>query len=320
MKISKRVVIIESVHEILEEKLVKAGFTCDRLFDFNREQLKKVGKKYFGLVIRSRITLDQDFIDAFPNLKFIARSGSGLENIDTGYAKSKGIEIFSSPEGNRDAVGEHAIGMLLMLLNNLHLADLEVRAGHWNREKNRGHELKSMTVGIIGYGVMGSGLAEKLSGFGCSIIAYDKYKTGFGNHNVTEVSLQELQASADVVSLHLALTEETRHYFNSEFLSGFKKPIYLINTARGAHVNTHDLIDGLESGQVSGACLDVLEFEKPSLLGLEITDENKDLKRLISAHNVVLSPHIAGWTFESYQKLSSVLADKILDWCNFQPN
>jgi D-3-phosphoglycerate dehydrogenase / 2-oxoglutarate reductase len=311
--VNKKVLFIDSVHPVLQQRLAEAGYLCDHSYTLPRNELMMVAGEYYGIVIRSRITLDQSFIDACTALRFIARSGSGLENIDVAYAESKGIRIFNSPEGNRDAVGEHAIGMLLMLLNNLKRADGEVRNRMWKREENRGTELSEKTVGIIGYGVMGSGLAKKLSGFGCKVIAHDKYRSNFSDQYATEVSLAELQSAADIVSLHLPLTPETLHYADDPFFNAFSKPVYFINTARGKNVKTSALIAALLNGQVKGACLDVLEYEKASLEGLdEHSDFVESFEALRKMENVVLSPHIAGWTHESYFKLSDVLADKIL--------
>ncbi|MFM9984805.1 MAG: NAD(P)-dependent oxidoreductase [Flavobacteriales bacterium] len=310
----KKVIFIESVHEILHERLSTLGFQCENRYDNSRDEILSLMHEFEGLVLRSRIQVDKAFLEASPNLKFIARSGSGLENIDVKEAELRGIKVFSSPEGNRDAVGEHAIAMLLMLFNNLKRADTEVRNNIWRREENRGLELKGKTVAIIGYGVMGSGLAEKLSGFGCRILAHDLYKSGFANNQVEEVNLKVIFDEADIVSLHLPLTSETIHYANGDFFSRFKKNIYLINTARGKNVNTADLAESLRSGKVAGACLDVLEHEKSSLEGLENT--SPDLVYLQQAENVILTPHIAGWTHESYYKLSGVLADKIELWLN----
>lgn len=307
-----KVLFLETVHEILAQRLTAAGFECTFDYTLNREELKKILPDYTGLVLRSRITIDREILEQARALKWIARSGSGLENIDVPFAHEKNIEVINSPEGNRDAVGEHAIGMLLMLLNRLKEADHEVRNGIWDREKNRGYELAGKTVGILGFGVMGSGMAEKLSGFGCRIIAYDKYKSGFGNAKIEETDLNTLFAESDILSIHLPLTGETNYIVDKSFLKSFKKPIYLINTSRGKHVKISDLMDELDTGIVLGACLDVLEFEKSSLEGLEETIIPEELSRLRNSNKVVLSPHVAGWTVESYFKLSNVLADKIL--------
>jgi D-3-phosphoglycerate dehydrogenase len=308
----KRVLFIESVHEILHQRLEEAGYICERMYTSTRSELLSMAAQFDGIVVRSRIAIDREFIDAASQLKFIARSGSGLENIDVTYAKSKGIAVHNSPEGNRDAVGEHALGMLLMLMNNLRQADADVRAGRWPREENRGYEIAGKTIGIIGYGLMGSSLAEKLRGFGASVIAYDKYKSGFSNENVQEVSLDELKQRSDIVSLHLPLNEETHYFANTGFFNSFAKSIYFINTARGKNTNTAALVEALKNGKVRGACLDVIEYEKASLEGLEKDPTLTAMRDLIAMPNVVLSPHIAGWTHESYEKLSRVLADKIV--------
>jgi D-3-phosphoglycerate dehydrogenase len=309
---SDKVLFLDTVHEILAQRLSAAGYACHFDYKSDREEIKKILAEYTGLVLRSRIKIDADLLKHAPSLKWIARSGSGLENIDLSFADQHNIEIINSPEGNRDAVGEHAIGMLLMLLNNLKQADSEVRKGIWDRETNRGFELSGKTIGIIGYGVMGSGFAEKISGFGCRILAYDKYKIGFGNSMVEEVEMTTIFDQADIVSIHLPLTEETIFQVDQKFLQSFKKPIYLINTARGKHVKISDLVDAIDAGKVAGACLDVLEFEKSSLEGLENQTVPEELIKLRNSDKVILSPHIAGWTVESYFKLSNVLADKIL--------
>ncbi|MFM2201682.1 MAG: hypothetical protein RL040_882 [Bacteroidota bacterium] len=307
-----KVLFIESVHEILHQRLEAAGYVCERHYGKQREELMHIASEFKGIVVRSRITIDRAFIDAASQLRFIARSGSGLENIDVAYAQSKGIAVYNSPEGNRDAVGEHALGMLLMLMNNLRQADADVRAGRWLREENRGHEIAGKTVGIIGYGVMGSAFAKKISGFGAKVLAYDKYKSSFNDTYATPASLEALQREANIVSLHLPLTEETTYFANDYFFNSFANPIYFINTARGKNTKTSDLLEAFKNGKVLGACLDVLEYEKSSLEGLENDPSLTVMRDLIAMPNVVLSPHIAGWTHESYEKLSSVLAEKIL--------
>lgn len=307
----KKVLFIDSVHSILEERLIKLGVICDHDYSSSKTLLEAKIDNYQGVVIRSRVSIDKAFLDAATNLKFIARSGAGLENIDLDYAHQKGVKVINSPEGNMGAVGEHTLGTLLMLFNQLKKGDDEVRKGIWDREGNRGLELDGKTVGIIGYGYMGSSLAKKLSGFDCKIIAHDKYKTGFSTTLVQEVTLEELKQQADIISIHLPLTEETQYYIDSNFIKSVKKPFYLINTARGNHVKTTDLVDALESGKVLGACLDVLEYETKSF---EVTDKDKlpqAFLYLTQSNKVILSPHVAGWTVESYIKLSSVLADKI---------
>ncbi len=306
-----RVLFIDSVHEILEQRLLGLGWTCDHDYKSPYSEIRERIAEYDGMVIRSRIPVDAALIQAATNLKFIARSGAGLENIDLAAAAERKVAVVSSPEGNRDAVGEHAIGMLLMLLNHLKRADAEVRQGVWLRAENRGSEIAGRTIGILGYGQMGSAFAEKLSGFGCKVIAYDKYRTPKANDWGEAVDLATLQREADVISLHLPETEETRHYINDAFIAACSKSFVLINTARGMNVDTAALVRGLESGAVSGACLDVLEFEQRSFEGLSADALPDAFRYLIHSDRVILSPHIAGWTHESYVKLSSVLADKL---------
>lgn len=309
-----KVAFLDIVHPVLRERLKEKGILCEEFLDISKtEILSGALEQYNGLVLRSRITLDSELLDAMPNLKWIARSGSGLDNIDTVYAEKKNVLIFSSPEGNRDAVGEHALGMLLNLLHKLRSSDTTVRNKQWLREEHRGLELKTLTVGIYGYGVMGSSFAEKLSGLKCEVIAYDKYKSGFSGEHVTEVSEDEFFEKADIASIHVPWTDETKQLVDSGWLSRFSKPIILMNTSRGAVVVTGDLLDALDSGRVTAAALDVLEFEGKSLEELELNNTSEMvMSRLFNHDNVLLSPHVAGWTVESYFKLSSVLADKIL--------
>jgi D-3-phosphoglycerate dehydrogenase len=311
--LKKRVLFLDEVHHSLEDALTEHGFFCEK--DYNSvysEILEKIDQ-YFGLVIRSRIPIDKELLEKAKNLRFVARSGSGLENIDLKTAEDRGIKVFSSPEGNKDAVGEHAVGMLLMLFNKLNTADAQVRKGIWLREENRGLELGARTVGIIGFGNTGSAFAQKLSGFGCSILAYDKYKENYAPDYVTETSLEDLKQKADIVSIHLPLSEETNYYIDRAFIDSVSSPFYLVNTARGKQVNTEHLVEGLEKGKILGACLDVLEYEKKSLQGLENDSLPEAYSKLLQFPNVVLSPHVAGWTVESYKKLSSVLAEKIMN-------
>lgn len=309
----KKVIFIDSVHPILAERLEAAGYHCEWKNELDREAILAILKDYEGAVIRSKFKFDREVFDAAPNLKWISRSGAGMENIDAKLAIERGVKCFNSPEGNRDAVAEHAIGMLLALFNQLIQADAEVRKGEWNREKNRGIELRGKTVGILGYGFMGEAFAQRLQGFGVNIIAYDKYKSGFGNDFVQEVDLPTLFEQTDVLSIHLPLTEETTFMVNEEFINRFKKPIYLINTARGNNVKTADLITALKSGRVLGTCLDVLEYEKTSFESLKADELPEAFQYLKGSSNVILSPHVAGWTKESYVKLSTVLAEKILN-------
>jgi len=307
-----RVLFLDIVHPILEEMLSEKGFICEHNYTCTYDEALLLIPDYDGLVIRSRIPVDAHFLAAAKSLKFVARSGAGLENIDLKAAASANIEVYNSPEGNMDAVGEHAIGMLLMLFNKLNLADAEVREGKWDREGNRGIELAGKTVGIIGFGSMGSAFAKKLSGFDCKILGYDKYKSQYAPAYVTECTLETLKNESDIISIHLPLSEETDYYVDEAFIESCSKPFYLINTARGRHVKISDLLNALASSKVSGACLDVLEYEKKSFEKLHFEDLPSDFKRLASFKQVVLSPHVAGWTSESYVKLSTYLADKII--------
>lgn len=306
------VLFIDRVHPILEERLLSLNHRCDHNYECSYEELKTLLRDQEGLVLRSRLKIDSDILAAAPKLKFIARSGAGLENIDLKACEKLGIEVFNSPEGNQDAVGEHALGMLLMLLNHLYRCNQEVRQGIWRREENRGKELNVMCVGLIGFGHMGQRFAQKLRGMGCKIIAYDKYATHpAGFDDVTPVSLEGLQARADVISFHTPQTPETRHYFDAQFIENCKNDIYLINTARGNAVCTESLLAGLKSKKVLGACLDVLEFETSSFERIEASEFPEAFKELCSYEQVLLSPHVAGWTQESLMKLSQFLADKI---------
>ncbi|MES2764025.1 MAG: NAD(P)-dependent oxidoreductase [Bacteroidota bacterium] len=308
----KKILCIDSNHDVLHETLIDAGFQCDLFWNRSKEELIQLISDYDGIVIRSKFKITKEIIDTAPNLKCIGRVGAGLENIDVAYAQSKGITCVSAPEGNRDAVGEHALGMLLMLLTNLKKADQEVRLGVWKRAENRGYEIAGRTIGIIGYGHMGSAFAKKLQGFDCEILVYDKYKTGFGNEYIKESSLYEIYEKADVVSIHLPLTTETNYYINDDLISSFKKNIYVINTARGKCLNTTDLVEHLKTGKVIGACLDVLEYESVSFENLDTTTLPEPMQYLLKAENVILTPHIAGWTHESNYKMSKVIAEKMI--------
>lgn len=306
-----KVLIVDTVDAILTDGLKQLGYTVEEDYFSPKGGIIQKLDEYDGLVIRSRFPVDQELIEAGEKLKFIARVGAGMENIDIPFAQSKGIHLIKAPEGNRDAVGEHAVGMLLMLFNNLKRADAEVRKGMWRREENRGLELHGKTVGVIGYGQMGSAFAEKLRGFGCRVLAYDKYIFGYGNEFVKEVSLEELQREADIVSLHIPQAEETLGMMDLAFIDAFAKPFYLINTARGKSVKTADLVQGLKSGKVLGACLDVLEYEKASFEDMFSQDLPAAFEYLIKSERVILSPHIAGWTIESNQKMAQTIVDKV---------
>lgn len=307
----KKVLFIDSTHPSLNEGLEKAGFFCDYFPDFKREDFLNVIGEYEGVIVRSKIKLDEEILSRAKKLKFIGRVGAGMENIDVAYAKNCGISCLNAPEGNRGAVGEQAVGMLLMLFNNLLRADAEVRNGIWRREENRGVEIEGKTVGIIGYGNTGGSFARKLSGFKVKVLAYDKYKKAFSDAYAREASMEQLFEESDVVSLHLPLTGETRFLIDHDFISRFKKPFYLINTSRGKIVKTLDLVENLKSGKVSGACLDVLEFEGLSFEQLDKKDLPRAFMELVQMGNVVLSPHIAGWTHESNTKLASTIVQKV---------
>lgn len=308
-----KILCIDSNHSILHEILIEHGFHCDLFWDKSKEELINIIPQYDGIVIRSKFKITRDILDTAVNLKCIGRVGAGMENIDVEYARSKGIECVHAPEGNRVAVGEHAMGMLLMLLNHLKRADNEVRHGIWKRAENRGHEISCKTIGIIGYGHMGSSLAKRLQGFECIILAHDKYKRNFGNEFVKECSLQEIFDQADIVSIHLPLTEETEYYINMEFIQSFKKHIYIVNTARGKCLNTEHLVEAIESGKVLGACLDVLEYESSSFEHIDITTLPEPMQYLLKSDKVILTPHIAGWTHESNYKMSKIIAEKMID-------
>lgn len=306
-----KILHIDSNNPVLWQQLEAAGFENHEGYTLSKIQVEDIIKDYHGIVIRSRFDVDKPFIDAAVNLKFIARVGAGLESIDCDYASAKGIYLIAAPEGNRNAVAEHAVGMLLSLFNNLNKADREIRNGRWLREPNRGHELDGKTIGIIGYGNMGKSFAKKLKGFDVDVLCYD-IKGGVGDGNAMQVTLQELQEKADVVSLHTPWTPMTNKMVNTAFINAFAKPFWLINTARGKSIDTEDLVTALKSGKVLGAALDVLEYEKSSFEHL-FTDGDmpKAFSYLLTADNVLLSPHIAGWTFESHKKLAQVIADKI---------
>lgn len=307
------VLITDSTHPVLVEKLEAAGHRCRVWTDCTYESLLAEVQNYDALVVRSKIIIDRNFIDHARHLRCIGRVGAGMETIDVDYAEKLGIRCLNSPEGNRDAVGEHAIGLLLALMDKIRVADSEVRQGLWRREANRGLEIKGRTVGIIGCGNMGSAFAQRLRGFECHIVAYDKYKpAGYAPDGVEEVSLEELQRRADIVSLHVPLTDETHYMADAGFFSAFEKPVFLINTSRGAVVKTADLVAAIEQGRVLGAALDVIEYEDMSKDGLDLDALPADFRYLLESPRTVLTPHVAGWTVESKYKLAAVLADKII--------
>ncbi len=306
-----KVLFIDSTHKCLIEELTQMGFICDNFPHYKRDDFEKCIHEYTGVIIRSKIIFDKAIIDKAINLKFIARVGAGMESIDVKYAESKGIVCLNSPEGNRDAVGEHALGMLLALINNICRANSQIRKGIWLREENRGIEIKNKTIGIIGYGNMGSSFARKLKGFEANVIAYDKYKFNYSDEFVKEVQMEVLFEQADILSIHVPLTEETKYLVTSDYINKFKKKIYIINTARGKIIKIKDLAKELKAGKVLGAALDVNEYENYSFESIDYNSIPEDYRFLLESENVILTPHIAGWTQESNIKLSSVLVKKI---------
>lgn len=301
-----KILIVDDLHPVFKERATAQGFEVDDFPNITRQETLDIIATYTGIAVRTKFRIDEALFKAAPNLKFVARAGAGLDNIDEAYAAAHNIHLMNAPEGNCDAVGEHAIGMLLSLANNFRQADMQIRQGTWDREGNRGWELKGKTVGIIGYGFMGSSFARKLSGFGVKVIAYDKYKTGFSDAYATEVSMEEIVKHSDVLSLHIPLTAETRQMVDDEYFFHFKKPIFFISTARGEVTSTQAVLNAIASGKIMGAALDVLEVEKFPKLA-----EQAWYPALVNSGKVLLTPHIAGWTFDSYRKISEVLADKL---------
>ena len=304
-----KILLLDKNHPLITEQLSEKGFVLEEDFSSNYEQALEKIHLYEGIIIRSRIPLDAHFLEKAKNLKFIARVGAGMENIDTAKAQELGIKLINSPEGNKDAVAEHVIGTLLVLMNRLFISSNEVKKGIWLREENRGEEILGKTFGIIGYGNMGKAVAKRLSGFGCKTIFYD-IKPNLSDEFASQVSLQELQENADILSLHTPLTEDTLYMIDEEFISKMKKNFYFINTARGKNLKTSALVNALKSGKIKGACLDVLEYEKTSFENLET--KNEDLEYLLNSEKAIITPHIAGWTHESKIKLAQVIVDKIL--------
>ena len=305
---SKKILIVDDLHPAFAEKAQELGFEVHNMPLISREETLFCIADYVGIAVRTKFKIDKQLFDAAPNLKFVARAGAGLDNIDEVEAKERNIQLINAPEGNCDAVGEHAVGLLLSLMNNFRKANAEIRNGIWNREGNRGYELKGKVVGLIGYGFMGQSFAKKLSGFDVKIIAFDKYKTGFSDDYVREVSMEEIVKHSDVLSLHIPLTKETKQMVNEEYFFHFKKPLFFLNTSRGEIVHTKAVLSRLKAGKILGAGLDVLETEKFPSLG-----EQAWFDELKANEHVILTPHVAGWTFDSYRKISEVLAQKLAD-------
>ena len=304
-----KVVLLDDFHHLINETLLKWGFEVIDGKGFKPKDLTSV-KDLDGIFVRSSIPLNKSVLSQLESLKFIARPGAGLENIDIKYCKEVNISVFRSPEGNRDALAEHTMGMILSLINNINTSNIEVRDGIWLREANRGIELKGKVFAIIGYGYMGEALAKRLKGFDVTVVAYDKYKTNFSSNYVEEVSMDYIYKNADFVSLHTPLNPETKDLVNTSFINLFNKPFLLINTARGHSVIISDLIEALENQKIIGACLDVLEFESTSFEKFSYAD-NPNFKLLVKFKNVLLTPHIAGWTVESKEKMAQVILNKI---------
>lgn len=311
-----KILLLDKNHTLITEQLSAKGFVFEEDFTSSYDEVLKKISNYDGIIIRSRIPVDKNFLEHAKNLKFIARVGAGMENIDVEFAKSLGIKLISSPEGNRDSVAEHVVGMLLILMNRLFIASNEVKNGIWKREENRGDELLGKTFGIIGYGNMGKAVAKRLSGFGVKVIFHD-ILPNLSDEYGTQVSLETIKNEADILSLHLPITPETHYIIDEKFISEMKKNFYFVNTARGKNVKTKDLVEAIQSGKIKGAALDVLEYEKSSFENLDTStslsaSENEDLKFLLSSEKVIVTPHIAGWTIQSKEKLAQVIVDKIL--------
>lgn len=308
---ARKILLIDAPHPVLIQRLEALGYECHAHYDTPRGQLLGLLPGYFGVVLRSRVAVDRAFIDAGTGLGFIAREGVGVEHIDAAYAESRGVRVIVSPEGSRDTVAEHAMGLLLALLNNLARADRQVRQGQWVREANRAVEARGKTVGILGYGNMGTAFAQRLRGFDCRVIAYDKFRMDYGDAHAEAVDLETLHRESDILSIHIPYSAENHYFINGSFLDRFQKPVFLINTARGLVLHTADLVERLRSGRVRGAALDVLEYEEGSFDFLNFEELPAPFHYLQQAPNVVLSPHIAGWSFESKEGHGRVLAQKI---------
>ena len=311
-----KILLLDSNHPLITEQLLAKGFILEEDFTSSYDEVLQKINQYDGIIIRSRIPLDKNFLENAQNLKFIARVGAGMENIDLEVAKNLGISLINSPEGNRDAVAEHVVAMLLILMNRLFIASEEVKNGIWKREENRGDELLGKTFGIIGYGNMGKATAKKLSGFGVEVIFYD-ILPNLEDEFAKQVSLEELQERADILSLHIPLDASTEYLVDENFISKMKKNFYLVNTARGKNVKTSALVDALKSGKVKAAALDVLEYEKSSFENLDTstslsTRNKEDLQFLLDSEQVIVTPHIAGWTHQSKEKLAQFIVDKIV--------
>ena len=306
-----KILHVDKNHPLLIEGLESSGHENVELYLESKQEILKIIHEFDALIIRSRFPIDNEFLSAAKKLKIIGRIGSGLENIDVDFAKTKGVKVLSAPEGNRDAVGEHTIGMILCLMNKIIFSDKNIQNGIWNREISRGYEIKNKVFGIIGYGNMGKSLAKKLKGFNAKVVFYD-IKKNIEDENAIQVDLSRIKNEAQILSLHIPQTELTLGMINSKFISEMKNPFWLINTSRGSIVITEDLVKGLKSKKILGAGLDVLEYESSSFNAVFEKKQVPDsIRYLIKSENVVLSPHVAGLTFESYKRLSKVILNKI---------
>lgn len=303
-----KILIIDQMHKSIISMLEKKGHKVKYLPKITRDEIIDQVSEYEGLIIRSKTPMDRPLLERATKLKFIARAGAGLDQIDLDYLVHRGIKLFHAAKGNRDAVAEHALSMLLALFNHIKKSDAEVRKGIWDREGNRGHELMGKSVGIMGFGNMGKSFAKRLRGFDVDIYAYDKYKLNFGTDYVKEVIWEKLKAEAEVLSIHVPLTAETRNFFTIDELESFANPFWLINTARGEVITFKTLNEALDRGILLGAVLDVLENEKFQKF---TEDQKSEFEKLAARDNVLFSPHVAGWTFESYKKINKVLVKKI---------
>jgi D-3-phosphoglycerate dehydrogenase len=304
----KNCLIIDAMHESIIPLLGEIGWQADYRPGISRAEICAAIHQYEGLIVRSKTTIDREIINLAEKLRWIARAGAGLDQLDLAALNEKGIQVVNAPEGNRDALAEHALGLLLTLLNKIHTADREVRKGIWRREENRGTELMGKTVSLIGYGYMGQAFARRLQGFSLEVLAYDKYRQNYGDDFARQATMDEIFEKTDILSLHVPLTEETHFFISSDYLQGFRKPIYLLNTARGRNISLETLYGALESGKIKGAALDVLENEKLH----HLSDRQQScFDKLSKMEQLVMTPHVGGWTHESYQKINRVLVDKI---------